>query len=304
MPIKPKSKYPALDEWKKYQDEKYTGDFEEDQNGAVICGKTSGDLIVVDLDDKSLATEVFKDWEGLKKKTLVVETGKGFHIYVHPENGILPETSIRITKDNGQHIDIQSQGTYVLMAGSVHDVTGEQYKIVSSTLDIGKMNLDNLIGQLGEIGFNVENKRKKMVDVLRGVGAGERNDSGFRLAMCARHFWDLRATELLTILSEWNQKYVFPPMSDLEIKNIVSSAMSYDIGDIKFKDVVDEVKKPLTELTLKYDSNFWKEIEDHCKKVGVSKDDILFHCASCKKDIPNDPQNEDHKTHFVTIKYK
>ena len=304
MPLKPKSKYPALSEWKEYQTKKYTGDFEPNQNGAVLCGETSDNLVVIDLDDKSLATEIFKDWEGLKKKTLVVETGKGYHIYIHPENGIIPETSIRISKENGQHIDIQSQGTYVLMAGSIHDELGVEYNIISSTLDIGKMNLDNLIGQLDEIGFNVENKRKKMVDVLKGVGEGERNDSGFRLAMCARHFWDLKATELLTILTEWNQKYVFPPMSDLEIKNIVQSAMSYDVDKIKFKDVIDEVKKPLTELNLKYDGNFWKEIEDHCKKAGVSKTGLLFHCDSCGKDMVNDPQNEDHKTHFITIKYK
>lgn len=305
MPLVPKTKSPYKGhEWTKYQTERCKEEFKENDNGAVFCGKISGNLVVIDLDDKSLAHEIFKDWEGLLKETLVVETGKGYHIYIHPENGILPETSMRITKENGQHIDIQSQGTYVVMAGSIHDKTGEEYKIISSTLDIDVMNLDNLITQLGKIGFNVENKRKKMVDVLKGVEAGERNDSGFRLAMCARHFWDLKGGELLTILTHWNQYYVFPPMSDLEVRNIVQSALSYDVDKIKFKDIVDEVKKPLTELSLKYDDKFWKQIEDHCKKAGVPSYALLFHCDSCSKDMPNDPQNEEHKSHIITIKYK
>ncbi len=304
MPLKPKSKFPYKDaDWKKYQLEKYTGDFNPNENGAVICGKTSGGLVVIDLDDKALGDIVFKDFEGLKKKTLVVETGKGYHIYTHPK-GSLPDISIRTSNENGQRVDIQCQGTYVLIPGSIHPDTGKEYKIISSVLDIDEIDLDGFIKNLGSVGFNIEGRRKKMVDVLKGVEAGERNDSGFRLAMCARHFWDLKGSALLTIITEWNQKYVFPPMSDLEVKNIVQSAMSYDIDQIKFKDVVDEVKKPLTELSLKYDDKFWKQIEDHCKKAGVLRNALLFHCDSCSKDMVNDPQNEDHKSHFITIKYK
>ncbi len=304
MPLKPKSKFPVLKEWKHLQTEKYNGEFQPDQNGAVICGSSSGGLIVIDLDYKALATEIFPDFEGLKKKTIVVETGKGYHIYIHSSDGNVPDTSIRTVNEKGQRVDIQCQGTYVLIPGSIHPDTGKEYKMISGTLNIEGMSLDKFIIKLGELGFNIEGRRKKIVDVLKGVGEGERNDSGFRLAMCARHFWDLKGTELLAILTEWNQKYVFPPMSDLEVKNIVNSAMSYDIDQIKFKDIIDEIKKPLTELSLKYDDKFWEEIEDHCKKAGVSRTGLLFHCDSCGKDMVNDPQNEDHKTHFVTIKYK
>ena len=302
MPLKPKSKFPSLDEWKKYQTEKYTGDFLPDQNGAVICGQSSGGLVVIDLDDKELANVIFKDFEGLKKKTLVVETQKGFHIYTKP-TGTLPEISIRTINEKGQRVDIQCQGTYVLIPGSIHPDTGKEYKIISSTLDIDKIDLDGFIKNLGSVGFNVEGRRRRMSEVLKGVGEGERNDSAFRLAMCSRHFWGLKAVELLEILNHWNRK-VMPPLSDLEIKNIVRSAMSYDIDDIKFKDKLDEVEKPLTELELKYDGEFWKEIQEHCKKSNISRSSLLFHCINCKTDMPNDPTNEAHKTHLIRIIYK
>jgi hypothetical protein len=166
------------------------------------------------------------------------------------------------------------------------------------------MNIDNLITQLGKIGFNVENRRKKIVEILKGVKEGERNDSVFRLAMGFRHSFGYKTPELLYHCGVFNQKHVFPPLSDLEIKNIVQSAMSYDIDKIRFKDVLDEVKKSLTELSLKYDDKFWKQIEDHCRKAGVPSYALLFHCDSCSKDMPNDPQNEEHKSHIITIKYK
>jgi len=142
-----------------------------------------------------------------------------------------------------------------------------------------------------------------MAEVLKGVKQGERDDSAFRIAMCARHFWGLKDTELLTILTYWNNHYCFPPLSDLEIKMKVQSAMRYDIDDIKFKEKLKELEQ-FKELSLKYDNKFWKQIEDHCKKAGVSRNALLFHCDSCSKDMVNDPQNEDHKSHFITIKYK
>ena len=314
IPMKPKSKFPDTTNmpfnpatgkrgWLAFQKEKCNIPIKEGQNGAVVCGESSGGLVVLDLDAKELADIVFKDFEGLKKKTLVVETGKGYHIYTKPK-GSLPDISIRTINEKGQRVDIQCQGTYALIPGSIHPDTGEEYKIISSVLNIDEIDLDGFIKNLGSVGFNIEGRRKKMVDVLKGVEAGERNDSGFRLAMCARHFWDLKGGELLTILTHWNQYYVFPPMSDLEVKNIVQSAMSYDIDEIKFKDVVNEVKKPLTELSLKYDTKFWKQVEDHCKKAGVSSNALLFHCDSCSQDMPNDPQNDKHKSHIITIKYK
>src|SRR3989304_1638974 len=157
IPLKPKSKYPDETNmpinpqtgkagWKIFQTEKCNIEIKEGQNGAVLCGTSSGNLVVIDLDDRELS-KVFDDWEKRKKETLIVETGKGYHVCVKPK-GKLPETSLRLKNDKGQRIDIQSQGTYVLIPGSINPETGKEYKIISSTLDIQDIDLDGFINSL------------------------------------------------------------------------------------------------------------------------------------------------------------
>ena len=66
IPLKPKSKEPIGGlNWKKYQEEKYTGDIPDSLNKGVVCGRTSGNIFVVDLDDVSL----FEDYPEEMKKT-------------------------------------------------------------------------------------------------------------------------------------------------------------------------------------------------------------------------------------------
>ena len=56
FPLKHQSKEPAVSSWKEYQTSRYTGDFKEGQNVAIVTGKLSN-LIVIDLDDKKLQTK-------------------------------------------------------------------------------------------------------------------------------------------------------------------------------------------------------------------------------------------------------
>lgn len=304
MPLKPRSKFPSLDEWKKYQTEKYTGDFAPDQNGAVICGKSSGNLVVIDLDDRNLQT-IFDDWERLKKETLVVETGKkGYHIYVKPKEK-LPERSIRATNEKGQHLDIQSHGTYVLIPGSIHPDTGEEYKIISSTLDIKEIDLDGLLEKLTKLGFNIKSKGSARSKLREGVKEGQRDDTLFKAGIGLRYALGENEISILTVLEHANQTKVFPPLPDLDIKRITASVMGCDIKEPPIlQQIIDDYKKQEKKYELKYNNSFWKEIGDYCKQAGISRNDLIFHCINCKAEVPNDPTNEDHKTHLITIKYK
>ncbi len=304
MPLKPKSKFPFLDEWKQYQTEKYTGDFAQDQNGAVICGQSSGNLVVIDLDDKDLQT-IFDDWERLKKETWVVETGKkGYHVYVRPKEK-LPERSIRATNEKGQHIDIQSQGTYVLIPGSIHPDTGKEYKIISSTLDIKEIDLDGLLEKLTTLGFNIKSKGSARSKLREGVHEGQRDDTLFKAGIGLRYALGENEISILTVLEHANQTKVFPPLSDLDIKRITTSVMGCDIKEPPIlQKIIDDYKKQEKKYELKYNNIFWKEVENHCKQAGISRNNLIFHCDLCNEEMVNDPQNDKHKSHLITIKYK
>lgn len=311
IPLKPKSKYPDETNmpinpetgrrgWKTYQTEKCDLEIKEGQNGAVLCGISSGNLVVTDLDNREL-TVVFGDWEKIKKETLVVETGKGYHIYVKPK-GKLPEISMRLINDKGQRIDIQSQGTYVLIPGSINPETGKEYKIISSTLDIKEIDLEGFIKSLSTHGFNVEIKRKRMVEMLKGAKEGERDTSVFNVAMGLRHSWGYNETELLFFCRHYNQQYIFPPLPDAIIKMKVQSAMTYDVSKIRFKEILEEAD--LKEMKLKYNDDFWKDIEDLCKHWNIKSTSIEFKCKNCEKKVILKPETTDHKGHMITIIYK
>ncbi len=173
IPCKPKTKIPAVP-WKEYQTKKYLGITYPEQNYAVICGAISGNLVVIDIDDPELVNVIFKDFEGIKKNTLVVKTGSGgYHIYVI-NKGVKIQTK-RLDDKNRRHLDIQSEGCYVIGPGSIHP-NGNKYEIISSTLKIDEMDVSSFVQSLATFGFDVEGSGLPPVQqIAKGVTAGNRN---------------------------------------------------------------------------------------------------------------------------------
>src|SRR3972149_1490117 len=99
IPLPQNSKKPSI-KWKKYQTEKYLGEFPENCNFGIVCGGTSDNLVVLDLD----ALELTDDFREYLDSTLVVKTGRGYHIYLRI-SGKLPNT-LRLTNKKKQHIDV------------------------------------------------------------------------------------------------------------------------------------------------------------------------------------------------------
>jgi len=169
IPCGLKSKRPSI-EWKPYQTSQYKGDIPDSGNAAVICGRITGctPIIVLDLDSPELSTILFEDFEKIKQKTLVVQTGSGgHHIYIRPRK----EDSTagkRLTNNKGQHMDIQGDGTYVIAPGSIHP-NGNEYKIISSTTQIMEIDLTGFINTLPKYGFNTEGSGLQPVnDIAKG----------------------------------------------------------------------------------------------------------------------------------------
>jgi len=86
IPVKPRDKGAAVS-WAEYQKRQPTEQeikqwFNDGQfNIAIICGKVSGNLIVFDFDNLATVPFVIGDVSEIAKKTMVVRTGKGYHVY-------------------------------------------------------------------------------------------------------------------------------------------------------------------------------------------------------------------------------
>ena len=95
-----------------------------ENNIAIICGKVSGNLVVFDFDDLSAIPFVMGSIGEVAKKTMVVRTGKGYHVYYRmkePSNFKL--SNIRV--------DVKGEGGYVLAPPSIHP-SGVRYEVVGT----------------------------------------------------------------------------------------------------------------------------------------------------------------------------
>jgi len=113
IPLHPNSKQPAV-KWKEYQEKKYENiDFLKQWQGnfAVICGQTSNNLVVVDIDSKELY-EKFKDIETFTIKT----AKKGYHLYFFSK--VYPERKIRV---GGLAVDVLGGASYCVIPPSAVD---------------------------------------------------------------------------------------------------------------------------------------------------------------------------------------
>lgn len=221
IPCQPKKKEPAV-AWKKYQTERYIEPIPDENNIAVLCGAISGGLVVIDLDAPELIKEM--DFESIKKNTLVVQSGSGgYHIYCKPNEKI---HTMRLQNDLGQHVDIQSDGTYVLAPPSIHPDSGEEYKIISSTLRINSnLNMARILDKFEKLGFKTKGT-KPLADIIRGVTEGQRNNACFRYAC---HLFQKVRMDKETAWHEiqrWNQTNS-KPLDENELTMTFESAFTY-----------------------------------------------------------------------------
>ena len=222
IPIREKSKIPAI-AWGEYQNKKYEGNINS-TNYAVICGKVSG-CVVIDIDSPELIQKLFKNWDGLLKVTLVIKTGSGgYHVYVRPKNNNYPP-KMPLTNSSGQHIDIQSDGSYVLGPGSIHP-NGTRYEIISSTNDLIEFDLGTFLEHIKKFGFNTEyGGLKRFEEIAKGgLGPGERNASAFKYAINLLENVSMDSTTAWSEMLRWNGT-LKPPMGEQELKTTFESAL-------------------------------------------------------------------------------
>ena len=78
--------------------------------------------------------------------------------------------------------------------------------------------------------------------------------------------------------------------------------MNADVEKIRFKEFLE--KFDLKEVKLKYDDNFWKDVEDLRIHNKLQSKDLKLECVICKKLVAYNPQDTTHRGHIITIIYK
>lgn len=127
IPIRPKEKAPNLKELKPFlhsnaartQVLEWFSASDKCLNIGVVCGRISGNLVVVDFDVAD-AIDLHREWiENVRGKTLIVKTSRGLHVFLRTQE---PVRSRRF--DGGE---IRAEGQYVVFPPSLHP-EGKHYQ--------------------------------------------------------------------------------------------------------------------------------------------------------------------------------
>lgn len=214
IPLRFKEKTPALPSWKKYQGVKpKAGELLEwfgsdiPRNVGIVCGKVSGNLVVLDCDTEERWAAVIRycDERNIDiYQTPVAKTARGFHVWIRLRN--LPP-SRRIAG-----VDIQSEAKYVVVPPSVHP-TGIRYEFVNP--DVSEILEFDSLADLGiqkepKVSQKHEKPPRWVTEALRGVAEGERDNTATKLAGYFKGK-DLPLDVTTAILTEWVSRCRQPP---------------------------------------------------------------------------------------------
>lgn len=224
FPLRPREKRPMFS-WDEYKERCATHDeitnwFEQTPgaNLALVCGAISG-IVVVDVDGEE-GQQWFKG-HGLKTNLFQYTSSKSkFHaFYRHPGAGIIVHPSVKAFHDQ---IDIRGDGSYVVLAPSIHP-TGKQYSL--NWVD----DFDGTIASLPVLPemfwANAPENQGKVPEVSTGaveLEQGGRNNG--LTSLCGEWYArGLGQDDVLILAQGWNSKHCDPPLSDKEVSTIVGS---------------------------------------------------------------------------------
>jgi hypothetical protein len=248
IPVKSRDKVPLV-EWKQYQsrkpDDSEISEWQEEfwsegANIGIVCGKVSGNLVVLDF-DKAEAFEEFKNkWSHYRSDeiadvTPVIKTTKGYHVYLKVNN-------VSRSKKPSIDSDIKGEGGYVVAPPSVHK-SGVTYKLLNPNV-----NQILQVNDLAELGICEEPPAKARqvssdtTDMLRGVSEGQRDNKCIRLA---GHFKSQGlAIEETMVLCKHFADDCKPPFPYDQVEKCVKSAYNYENGNAKKRKSKDSDEVP------------------------------------------------------------
>lgn len=237
IPLRPKDKRPAVselatyfqrksvyEEWDGWWDCNKPSLADTDNNIGVVTGAISN-VIVLDLDNEEAYAAVMEGMPWLAD-TLRAETGKGYHIYLRPEQAPGPTFTMNYGEEHGLH-HIKADGGYVVAPPSNHP-NGNVYTLVPNPL-LG-VDLAVLVKGLLACGFTrhkreAEDRPANWFEELfsRRFGEGERTQYAESLIGLLRYYIRHRPGLSLGLMMAWNQVHCNPPLPEAEVEMLVRS---------------------------------------------------------------------------------
>ncbi len=106
------------------------------ENVGVVCGRVSGNLVVMDLDGLDAFACYAREWPRLLDTyTVRSGSGQGYHLYYQVD--VLPKTT-RAVQTAAGNVELRADGTYVVAPPSLHPVSGKMY-VVARALPIMRL---------------------------------------------------------------------------------------------------------------------------------------------------------------------
>lgn len=281
FPIPARSKQANI-EWKCYQERRPTDDeiLKWRSNGAsniaIVCGKVSGNLVVIDFDaqDKFFTYCDLLHNRGIDISTYtrLVRTSKGMHVYFRLPNAI---KSMKFPQ-----VDIKAEGGYVIAPSSIHP-SGAVYELVNPDIPIRE------IADLKDVGIDINQVPPSVSNETMPEGqtipVGSQNDWLFKQASRYRRQGDTTEVILQKLLIDVKRCLPEPgrePWTELDLKRIAQSASKYTpdpngnvINTFSYiptsdDEIATESHKKVTEKVTDAPQPLSKRIEDWIKKTN------------------------------------
>lgn len=203
-------------------------------NIGVSCGQASGGLVALDFDvdyDKGYdSTEWLEEWErehGKLPETASAVTGRGgTHLFYRVDR------EIKKSENPELHIDIRGDGSYVMVAPSIHP-NGNRVFWDLSPDDVGIAEADdNVYALIDAVRPPKEESEEFTIPEDGKVKEGARNRFIYRMACSLRAKSFPEDTIKATCVS-YNMNHCDPPLTDDEIMKPINSALKHKPGTSK-----------------------------------------------------------------------
>lgn len=270
IPIQANIKKPAV-AWREYQTKLYPREklANWDGNFAVITGKVSNGLVIVDFDDPNIYKQFFSDIE-----TFTVKTPNGYHIYFFSK-----EQPKKTVKYQGYPIDIQGEGAYALCPpSSVKEKKDEVVKEYEVVKDLPILETENVLTIIEARLPKKEQKKKQdledfknkidITNIIEKYVKKEYQGKGYWQGFCPFHNDNPGGSPSLTVYKD--NFYCFGCQKTGDVINFIE-----EIEKTDFKGAINK----LEEITgIKY---LWKEKEEDKIKSFLLEDRQKYASLGC-----------------------